>query len=172
MAQEPRSQTVLDRFNRWFVKPMDMLQTIPDDDGAFITLMASLVLYERYAKAAAKRGKRKATAAAITDLLMENFDVTDDQARIFWNMIRDGFLHQGMPLQGGRDGKEFPKWIISSGLPESVAFVKRGGRSVIAINPWEFRDTVVALYRMNPALLDGSPSFPWASYLENVTLDT
>jgi hypothetical protein len=164
-------EAVVDKFNRWFVRPMDRLQRLPNDDGAFITLMTSLVLYERLVKTAAIRARKKASLAAIIEQLVNDFDVTEDQAEVFWNMIRDGFLHQGMPLQGGRGGRQYPKWIISSGLDEPMEFLKRAGKPVVAINPWKFRDAVVDLFRMNPHLLDGSPSFPWAMSLKDVTLD-
>jgi len=37
-----------ENFERWYVKPLQILERIPNGDGAFVALATSCFLYERY----------------------------------------------------------------------------------------------------------------------------
>jgi hypothetical protein len=151
------------KFARWFFQPLETLRRLPADRGAFVAIMVSLVLYERYAKTVLVKRKQKADKKGLCRILAADFGITHDQAVSFWGTIRDGFLHQGMPLQGGNGRGKYPKWAIALDADDSISFDSTSSESVIVIHPWRFMDDVVSLFRMNPHLIDSSPSFPWAS---------
>jgi len=40
--------SLIDRFNGWFVEPIEKLKELPEGDGGFLALSAALFLCERY----------------------------------------------------------------------------------------------------------------------------
>src|SRR5262245_22067356 len=52
-AMKPGASPI-ERFNGWYVKPIEALEKLPEGDGAFAALMIALPLYERYIDAKLK----------------------------------------------------------------------------------------------------------------------
>ncbi len=96
----------LDCFILWYVEPLHALEAMPLGQGGFIALATACFLYERYVTAALISQGKKTVKVSKINQLSKDFNVDETTAEVFWKVIRDGMLHQGMPLQG----KELPPW--------------------------------------------------------------
>lgn len=151
-------------FERWFVQPLAKLHEIPNGDGAFIALATSCFLYERYAVAVIKGSGGKADRQAKIAQFMADFTTNQATARAFWDVIRDGILHQAMPKQSGYDGKSLPVWQFHHSFKQPVELgTDPRGLSILKIEPWLFTKKVIDLWRQNLDLLDQNASFPWGN---------
>jgi len=155
--------TVEDRqfFRLWFAEPLHALQGLPNGQGGFVALATSCFLYERYATAVLQRQGEKANRAGILRQLQADFSVDQATAAAFWAVIRNGILHQGMPLQRGQ-GKSLPSWEFRRDYP-LMALEMIAGHTLLKVQPWKFMDRVLELWEANLDLLRASGSFPWAT---------
>ena len=97
-----------DHFRMWYVEPLRALEVMPEGQGGFIALATACFLYERYAAAVLNSQGKKADRSGKLRQLVNDFNVNDATAKAFWNVIRDGLLHQGMPMQQ-KQGQILPK---------------------------------------------------------------
>lgn len=147
-----------DRFKLWYVEPLRALEAMPSGQGGFVALATACFLYERYAAAVLRSQGRKADKAAKVGQLCKDFGVDQATAEAFWNIIRDGILHQGMPLQR----KDLPQWAFHHTYPV-MALDSAGGVRFLKVQPWKFMHRVLELWQGNLDLLRASGSFPWAA---------
>jgi hypothetical protein len=153
---------VLALFQRWFARPFKVLEEKLDHgDGGFIVLATSCFLYERYAKAILKEHGAMGNTDGIYARLQDDFDVDADTAKLFWEIIRNGFLHFGMPklFEGGKpiaDGWQTSNYDVPMEIDRSSGVV-------LKVNPWRFGSRVVELVEARPDTLEINGSFPWAS---------
>jgi len=151
-------------FERWYAAPLRLLETLPNGDGAFVALSVSLALYERFAKAFIKHDlKQKADETAFINKLASDFAISESEATTFWDVMRHGFQHQAMPMQSGQGKSDKPKWLVNGDLPKPIEYGKSVQKDVLLVQPWLFRDQVLAMYEKRPDLIAASQSFPWAS---------
>jgi hypothetical protein len=148
-------------FKLWYVEPVHALEQLPGGHSAFIALATACFLYERYACAVLKaRGKRADKEAKLAQLA-QDFEVDDATACAFWEVIRDGLLHQGMPKQRNQ-GAPLPQWAFFGSYPP-MALEKIGDRTILKVHPWKFTHRVLDIWQDSLELLAKSDSFPWAS---------
>ena len=150
-----------DRFKLWYIDPLHALENMPGGHGGFIALATACFLYERYATAVLSSQGKKADRATKLIQLVSDFDVDQPTAEAFWDVIRDGLLHQGMPMQR-KQGTALPRWAFSQDYPP-LALENIGGEIWLKVQPWKFTNKVLSLYDSNFTLLAQSGSFPWAS---------
>lgn len=153
-------EKVVELFNAWFVKPMCAM----DIDGGFVAFMVALALYERLITAKLKVENLETGEAAIRRKMSEDLGLTDDERRIFWDLFRNGLLHQGMPRMG-RTG-----FIFHPNFTEQPKLRYSSEKAVFCIDPWKFYKRVVKEFLDDPRLITASDSFPFASVGE-VNLD-
>jgi hypothetical protein len=148
-------------FNRWYVTPLRMLESLPNGNGGFIALAISCALYERYATAVIEKSGGKATKEAKLQQLMHDFNTDKASAKAFWDTIRDGLVHQAMPLQK----KKHPRWRFEHSYLEPFELVdcREDGRPILEVQPWKFMNAVISLCEKNLSLLMESESFPWGN---------
>lgn len=151
-------------FDRWFVQPLGNLQSIPNGDGGFIALATSCFLYERYAIARLKVLGLKADDKQKIKMFVIDFSTDKSSADAFWNVIRNGILHQGMPKQK-EYGKPLPGYILHHSFIEPVKLTNVNGESILMIQPWLFMNRVIELWQDNLELIEKNESFPWANIL-------
>jgi hypothetical protein len=142
----------LELFKAWFVRPLEVL----DINGGFIAFMVALALFERMVIAKLKLTGIPANKQTIKRKMSEELGLTEDEQSVFWNMFRDGLLHEGMP-KVGRTG-----FIFHSTFSERPEFGEYDGKPVICIDPWKFTDRILREYESNPRLITASDSFPLA----------
>jgi len=150
-----------DRFRIWYVEPLRALEQLPDGQGGFVALATSCFLYERYRSAVLSAQGKKANISAMINQLSRDFNVDYSVAEAFWDLIRNGLLHEGMPLQRTH-GVPLPRWAFHHLYPV-IALEKCNGENWLKVQPWKFMNRVIELWDTNFVLLSQSNSFPWAN---------
>lgn len=148
-------------FDRWFVRPLGKLQSIPNGDGGFIALATCCFLYERYAIAIIKKSEVKADKSSLITQFAEDFSTSEETAKAFWSVIRDGILHQGLPKQSEHGKRKLPGYILHHSFINPVELADWGGEPILKIQPWRFMHRVIELWQDNIELLEESGSFPF-----------
>lgn len=156
---EPNA-TPLKRFEGWFVRSVDKLEEMPEGDGAFAALMVVMPLYERYIVAKLKMDENETSEKKKEDEISKDLQLDDTQRRIFWNIFRDGFMHQGM----GKAGKT--RWCVSHTYGDFPTFQTINGTQCVCLNPWKFARRVLGKFQEQPELITASNSFPLADVFE------
>jgi hypothetical protein len=152
-------------FEKWYVTPLKVLQSIPGGDGAFVALATSCFLYERYAIVAIKKSSNSAKVDRDAKIrrFMIDFEVDEDTANAFWDVIRDGLLHGGMPKQREHGKQALPYWAFRHEFPKPVELIEHGEELILKVQPWLVMDKVLSLWQGNLDLLNQNESFPWAN---------
>jgi len=149
-----------DRFKLWYVEPLHTLYEMSGGQGGFIALATSCFLYERHAIAVLQRREVKAGRPSILQQLSADFGVEYKTAEAFWDVVRDGLLHQAMPI-GKKFGKPLPRFASHHVYP-TLSLETIEGVRWLKVQPWKFMDRVLELWDQNFELLRESGSFPWA----------
>ena len=152
----------IELFEKWYIVPLMCLKSVPDNNGSFIALATALFLYERYVVAQIKIMNEKATKNKKVEQIVSDFDVDKRTASLFWDVMRDGILHQGMPKQHEQGGK-LPAWRFDhSQTSHPIKLLNINGEELLMVQPWKVVDKVITLWRENSELLNKNTSFPWA----------
>lgn len=155
-------------FERWYVRPLRDLEKLPDGDGGFVVLATCCFLYERYAKAYLQDSGEKASDENLIDQFARDFAIQRNAARAFWDVIRNGFLHQGMPKARARDRTSLPGWRTHHAFLKPIDLISGKAQEELQIQPWLFRDRVFELYQARPDLIAYDKNFPWGVVVEPV----
>ena len=148
--------TFTERFDGWFVKPIEKLKELPEGDGGFLALSAALFLCERYYRTLTNthegsRDDESFKVAAAKDL---GIDLNDFKR--FWKVYRHGVQHQGMP-RTHEENKVTYKWHMD-GRFEAIPEIHRvdSHTQEIRLNPWRFADLMISKFQANPAVLQNA----------------
>jgi len=152
-------QVAMDKFQIWFVNPIQKLKELPNGAGGFVAFIVGVILYERLISARLSLQGQKTSDEVIRNAMAEDLHLTDDQRRVFWDMFRNGLLHQAMPKLG-KTGFCFHHTF--SGFPK---FKLVNEQPAICIDPWKFTDRILNEFLLEPALIFESDSYPFASIL-------
>jgi hypothetical protein len=158
-------------FQRWFAQPLEKLKELPDGDGGFIALATSCFLYERYATATIKAAGGTADTDSKIRQLETDFQIDILTAKKFWDVIRNGLLHQGMPKSSDHGNVNLPKWAFHHKFNQPIQMGKINGDDGLLIEPWRFTQRVIQLWQDNLMLIDKNDSFPWANIMPMITYD-
>ena len=147
-------------FHRWFVVPIALLRDLDKGDGAFVALTTVLPLYERAIISRLKLRGDATTDDAIKDEVEADLQISATVRARFWAIFCNGFMHQGMGLDGPT------KWRISADYTHSPQLLTHDGVTCVCIDPWKFADHVLDLFKTHPELITVSESFPFATIVE------
>ncbi len=153
-------------FHRWFEVPLRQLETIPNGDGAFVAFGVSLALYERFARSMIDASRQRANDQALLARLAQDFGITESEAEVFWQVMRHGLQHQGMPMQRNQS-RPLPRWLFNGSFRRPIEFQSDPQGTVLCVQPWLFQETVLRLYEAHPEMIAHSQSFPWAAIFSN-----
>ena len=162
-------------FELWYIKPLHMLRVFKGEggDGTFIALATCLFLYERYAKTTLKISGKKVKDKELYRQFATDFNTDENTSKIFWNIMRNGILHQAMPKQKENGVDINCEWVISNNYFHLVELENIGARKRLKVNPWRIVDKVISLWENNLSILEQNSSFPWANvYRDNVDGDS
>jgi hypothetical protein len=155
-------------FIHWFIVPLQWLKAVPNNDGSFIALASALFLYERYIVAKLKSIGEKATETRKFQQVASDFGVSTRVARIFWDVMRNGILHQGMPKLY-EQGKKHLDWIFHHNKSDFAFELQEfNGKPLLIVQPWLVVDKIILLWQEDLDLLEQNESFPWA-HVSSVT---
>lgn len=156
--------TLMERFDGWFVKPIEKLKELPEGDGAFLTLSTALFLCERYYRASTDTlaGKRddetfKIAAAKDLGLSLEDF-------KRFWIVYRHGVQHQGTPKVYFDDKNKIKySWLITDEITEILEIYKINAyKREIRLDVWKLADFIINKFKTNTEVFQKaiSSTFP------------
>ena len=131
-------------FDRWFTQSIAKLKELPTGDGAFAALMIAIPLYERFIVGKLKLAGSETKEDNVKQEVAADLNLDDRQRSIFWEMFRNGFMHQAM----AKDGKT--KWMVSHTFDALPVFKEIDGVNYILLDPWKFADRVITKYKDNP----------------------
>jgi hypothetical protein len=151
-----------DHYRIWYAEPLKALEEMPNGQGGFVALATACFLYERYAIASLNIQGRKADRLGKIQQIARDFDVDIETATAFWDVIRDGLLHQGMPMQKKQGRVLLPRYAFHHLYPPMV-LENIQGEKWLKVQPWKFMHKVLNLWDSNFELLQKNGSFPWAN---------
>ena len=143
-----------ERFEGWFVKPIEKLKELPEGDGGFLALSAALFLCERYYRTLTnthegQKDDESFKRSAATDLGLDL-----KEFKCFWKVYRHGIQHQGMPRTYVEKNITY-KWQMDEGfnaIPE-ICPIDNQTRE-IQINPWKFAELMIEKFKAHPEILE------------------
>lgn len=129
-----------DNFNLWF---RDILKLLYDKENAgFPILMITFPLLERYLRSKSGLSYDDNLDPCFYDQLVKLFPELKDNknATLFWNVYRNGILHQSTLSEKDRKGKTMPSGGLTSNIKESIEIDSNDDFSV---NPVKFAKKVI-----------------------------
>jgi hypothetical protein len=145
----------MERFDGWFVKPIEKLKELPEGDGGFLALSAALFLCERYYRALTDtlHGKRDDETFKIE--AAKDLGISLDDFKCFWMVYRNGIQHQGTPQKYfDKNRVKYTSQISDefNAIPEihKINAYKRA----IRLNVWKFADFIIAKFKTNPEVFE------------------
>ncbi|MCX5848348.1 MAG: hypothetical protein NTW65_02720 [Deltaproteobacteria bacterium] len=143
--------TLTERFNGWFVEPIEKLKELPEGDGGFLALSAALFLCERYYRAFTDTHYGRGDDEPFKIAAAKDFGLSLDDFKCFWMVYRNGVQHQGIPRKYVDSKKVEFIWNISdefNAIPEfyEINTYKRE----IRLNVWKFADLIIDKFKTNP----------------------
>lgn len=147
------------KFKIWYVDPIKKLEELPNGNGGFVAFIVGLALYERLIRSKLQINNQESTEESIKSAMNIDLGITEGQRNVFWDLFRNGLLHQAMPKPGNTVYKFRDDF---SNKPE---FVESNGQWFIYINPWKFTYRVLNEFLSQPELIIASESCPLASII-------
>jgi hypothetical protein len=119
-----------DNFKAWYVQVLEDLYE--SRDAGIAVLMISLPLLERYLRRKHNVGPDDNMTDAAMGGLRATFPAlgTVVQARAFWNVYRNGFLHQATVSRSSRGGASLPDGWLTHDVAEPIRLEADGSFTV------------------------------------------
>ena len=129
-----------DNFKAWYVQVLEGLYE--KRDAGIAVLMISLPLLERYLRRKHNLGPEDNMTNAAMGGLRAMFPAlrTVGEARAFWNVYRNGFLHQATVSRGTKGGASLPDGWLTHDIAEPIRLEPDGS---FTVNPVLFSKMVL-----------------------------
>ena len=139
-------------FDAWYKKVLDLLY--PHRDAGFAILLIAFPLLERYLRQRTGLTSDQPLSDAFFDELIRLFPSlkTSTTARNFWQIYRNGLLHEITLSRQARKGTPMPVGWVSHDKP--LITIETDGS--IWINPVEFAKQVIATIEADFATFEGT----------------
>jgi len=133
--------TRLENFKSWYKDVLTRL--FPDRDAGFVILMTVFPLLERYLRQKVKLGNKAPLNDRFYDQLVNCFPelANKDNAKNFWQVYRNGLLHEVTLSTENRKGRGMPTGWISH--DKSSIDIEQDGS--FFVNPVDFAKRVLTL---------------------------
>lgn len=146
--------TLWERFEGWFLKPIEKLKECPEGDGAFLALSAALFLCERYYRTVTNTHEGSNDNLSFRNAAAQDLGIAAGEFEIFWKVFRHGLQHQGMPKRYTDGAGVEYRWNIGEAYQPVPIFVTiNPNLKVITINPWTFAALIASKYQANQRIL-------------------
>lgn len=141
-------------FDAWYKGGLDRLY--PHRDAGFAILLIAFPLLERYLRQKVRLTSDQNLSDAFFNELAQLFPTlkTRTAAKDFWQIYRNGLLHEITLSRQARGGAAMPVGWVSH--DKSLITIESDGS--MWINPVEFAQMVVATIDANFATFEGTPS--------------
>lgn len=147
------------KFKIWYVEPIKKLEELPNGNGGFVAFIVGLALYERLITAKLIINNQEPTDESKKNAMNIDLGITEGQRTVFWDLFRNGLLHQAMPKTGKTD------YFFRDDFSDKPLFIESDGECFIHINPWKFTYRVINEFLLQPELIIASESYPLASII-------
>jgi hypothetical protein len=167
-AQEDRMSDNWNNFNAWYVAILESLYE--RRDAGIAVLMISLPLLERYLRRKhSLRPEDNMTDVAMNGLcLMFPALKGPHEARAFWNVYRNGFLHQATVSKATKGGMALPDGWLTHDITEPVRVEPDGS---FTVNPVLFSKVVLATISKDFAAFEAdAPPLPQVARRDPMTI--
>lgn len=146
--------THCDNFKAWYKKPLELLY--PDRDAGFAILLIAFPLLERFLRKKKGLTSSQDLSNSFFDELATMFPVLGSgvTARQFWQIYRNGLLHEVTLSRQNRGGTAMPTGWLSHDKP--MVSVESGGD--VWVNPVDFAKRVIAVIEADFGTFEGSPT--------------
>jgi len=162
------SASYTERFEGWFVKPIEKLRELPEGDGGFLALSAALFLCERYYRTMTNTHENSSDDNAFKQEAARDLGVSLHDFMLFWRVYRHGIQYQGMPRKVyDKNANLTYKWHLDesfAGVPEIHQIDAQN--SEIRLNPWKFAELVIEKFRADPSLLQKATVHAFGEVIE------
>jgi hypothetical protein len=161
----------LQNFRAWYASVLASLY--PNRDAGIAVLMISLALLERYLRQKTLRTPADNVDEACMRELCAIFPVlgTVDVARHFWDIYRNGFLHQVTLSRQKPSGKALPDGSLTHDIAEAIKLEPDGS---LCVHPVLFSKQVVDTIERDFAAFAGpgagAPALPKVERRDPVTI--
>lgn len=161
----------LENFRAWYVGVLDTLY--PNREGGIAVFMISLPLAERYLRQKNQLGPEMMLNDAFMDSFRAVFPVLQDvqAARSFWNVYRNGFLHQATLSMHTRGGAALPGGWLTHDMADPIQIRNDGS---FCVHPVLFSKRIVseieADFAVFAGVTAGAPPLPVVTRLDPVTI--
>jgi hypothetical protein len=143
----------MERFDGWFVKPIEKLKELPEGDGGFLALSAALFLCERYYRTRTNTHERSKNNELFKVEAAKDLGVGLNDFKCFWSVYRHGLQHQGMPQRHEKNQMTY-KWHMDESFEAVPTIHVIDARTrEIRIDPWKFAALIVSKFKADPAVL-------------------
>lgn len=155
----------MERFEGWFVAPVEKLKEIPEGDGAFVAMSVALFLCERFYRTKTNTHEGSRGDLAFRQAAAQDMHVADNYFEIFWKVFRHGIQHQGMPKELSLNNPErHYRWELrSDALAVPSFFQVDETHFMITIDPWKFCGFIFDKFRNEPDMLAKAESHAFGS---------
>jgi hypothetical protein len=157
-----------ENFKAWYVQILEDLY--PKRDAGIAVFMISLPLLERYLRRKHNVGPDDVMSDAAMGGLSSMFRAlgTVTQARAFWNVYRNGFLHQAAVSQNTRGGIALPDGWLTHDIAEPVRVEPDGS---FTVHPVLFSQVVIGTITADFATFEAdAPPLPQVVRRDPVTI--
>ena len=155
--------SLMERFDGWFVEPIEKLKEIPESDGGFLAMSASLFLCERYYRALAKINHGRGDDETFKIEAAKDFGLSLDDFKCFWMVFRNGIQHQGVPRKYIDENKVEYTWQLYDDIDAILEFYNINTyKRVIRLNVWKFADLIITKFKTNPKVFQKAFSHTFA----------
>ena len=143
-----------DNFHSWYTSVL--IKLFPDRDAGFVILMAVFPLLERYLRHKSGLTSRDDLTDGFMDSLRALFPELPDRSvcRHFWQVYRNGLLHEVTLSRESRHGTPMPVGWISHDRP----IVSIDPDTSLWVNPVLFAQRVLSTIDADFATFEGPPS--------------
>ncbi len=148
--------SLTERFDGWFVKPIEKLRELPEGDGGFLALSAALFLCERYYRTLTNTHEEQGDDESFKHRAAEDMGLDVHDFKCFWKVYRHGIQHQGMPRRHVENGISY-KWSMSGDFNAIPQIHRVNGQTrEIRLDPWKFAELIIGKFRANANILEGA----------------
>jgi hypothetical protein len=147
--------SLFERFDGWFVRPIEKLKELPEGDGGFLALSAALFLCERYYRTLTNTQENPSDDKSFKVEAAKDLGIELEDFNCFWQVYRNGIQHQGMPRRFVDKKKRLTYgWNMDERFSAIPIIHEIDAKTrEIRLNPWKFAELIISKFRDNPEIL-------------------
>ncbi|MEK7992824.1 MAG: hypothetical protein AAB403_03365 [Planctomycetota bacterium] len=146
-----------ENFKSWYAEVLHMLY--PRREAGFVILMVAFPLLERYLRQRLQLPPQSTLQDPFFDELVRFFPELQARttARDFWQVYRNGLLHEVTLSRQNRSRNQMPVGWLSHDIPKTISCEPDGS---FWIHPVRFAERVVQIIEADFTTFDGPPTSP------------